>query len=220
MLRNVAVVVVIAGFSGCFTVSASAYDIRIDLGSPNTAPTLDGTWNTIPNAAPPPSLLGTDGVETGIGVNIQAPGSEGFGASWATDKQWVDRHAAADALVAFAPNNIVVTFFDVPAGKYDISMVASVSFFPFSLGDYQIFGQFADSIPNGDDYNASGNDIRMDVLTWNAVSPDVNNQIILTATPAPGNEVRINALQFVPEPGSLLLLIMALAAIGTVRPDR
>ncbi len=81
---------------------------------------------------------------------------------------------------------------------------------PGRIADYTTNGNFADSVPNGDDFDhlTDGWDPG-NYLTWNSVTADSSGQITLVVSEVigfgyiSGTRIRSNAI---PEPGSLVLI--------------
>lgn len=199
------------------TQSLSAGVILIDLGDTGATPTLGGTWNEVAvNGSGAQGLVDTSGAATGATLSWS-----GFGAApgilqdpWSTlDLQWVDPDATTDtfASVGFLTTDTIATISGLASGSYRIDLVAARQSGPTEArtADYQLNGLFADTVPNGDDFNARTDGyIQHSILTWNNASLDTSGDLVLTIDEPISSFGYLTALRIsqVPEPCSLLLL--------------
>jgi hypothetical protein len=181
-----------------------------DAGS-STA-TLGGTWNPVGlGGAAAGTLQDSGGNALGavsIGVsfydNVNANAAVG-GTPWDGNNDWVDAAAVGKTVSVWAAaigNTGTVTISGLkPGANYQLDYVAARSTDngagPPPLGrtaDYAANGLFADSSPDGDDFNAKGDGwIGGSILTWNSVPAGAAGEIVVSATnqgvsPAPGGD--------------------------------
>lgn len=221
-----------------FLVLASLYSpatagvILVDFGTASASPTLGGTWNEL-------AVSGSGSVElddssgtgsgatlswTGFGTGIATQGA------WGADVLWVDADATADTFhtVGSTSTDSIVTIAGLAPGNYSLDLVASRSQGPAEarVSDYRLNGVFADSIPNGDDFNANTDGyIAQSILTWNSVSLDSSGNLVLTIDEPVSSfgyltALRISEANPVPEPSTFLLAGCGLLGLLTTHRKR
>nr|WP_309692226.1 PEP-CTERM sorting domain-containing protein [Armatimonas sp.] len=216
--------------------AALAQTFLVDHGNQSgTTPTFGGTWNTIAGAGSMP----TTGValplvdSTGASGAVTLTYSGTFGsfsaaqASWSfADGHggWVAQNATTDLFGSGVGATTSITFGGlVPGQEYKLDHVAARSGSGSNrVSDYTVFGAFADTSPNGDNFNGNTDGfVGGSILTWNSVMANGSGQITLTGTPTSGSNFSYyTATQLTvvnssaPEPGTLALL--ALGIVGGV----
>ena len=195
--------------------------ILIDYGQEGSAPDLGGHWNTFENPTGA-SLLDSSSAATGInisfGTGIEAVLTQG---TWSFgDTDWIDADATADGFFARTrDSSATVTFSGLDAGstwRFDHVALRNRSA-SARVADYTVNGVFADSTPNGNDFNArtDGWDAGH-YLTWNSVVADQNGQITLVVNVVSSfgylNASRLTKVNAVPEPATII--IWSFGAIG------
>jgi hypothetical protein len=192
--------------------------ILVDFDNTATNPSQGGTWNTIPTPTGSTALFSSSGAATGVAISFSGGWSDGVTdqGSWpAGNVSWVDALATNDFFLftGISATSQTITFSNLTPGvNYRVDWVSARSSSPFSaVGDYSIFGNFANSTPNGDDFNSIINGwTNGSILRWDSVTPNGSNQIVLTASIPAGfqfaytNAVRLEAIA-VPEPSTLLI---------------
>lgn len=212
---------------------ARAQVFLIDHGGQSIhTPTLGGTWNTPssptynPELGVPYALRDATGAASAVTLTYSA-GFEPFPLSlpgWSFgDKEWVAGAATEDFAISEAGVKTSITFGGLtPNQSYRLDHLAAgigSSSDTNRVADYTIFGNFADSTPNGDDFHATRDGFfGGNILTWDDVAANSAGQIVLEATPVNQSQfgyftaTRLTTKNAVPEPGTLALL--ALGIIG------
>lgn len=190
-----------------------AQPILVDYGEAGAAPTLGGVWNTVDSALSGTALVDAAGNATGVVITfggdgwIDAAVDQG---PWPSgDSDWVDGDATADYTFNVGGDTSTVTYSGLTPGQaYRFDHVAARSLGDDRIADYLVNGSFADTTPNGDDFNSlldgwdGGN-----ILTWNSVLADSAGQITLTVTDVQGfGYVTASRIGLVPAPASAALL--------------
>ncbi len=192
--------------------NASSPPILVDFGEGAAAPTLGGVWNTVDFGLSGASVVDALGAPTGVTVN--------FGGSWfdsgvdqgawpAGDTGWVDGDATADYVFNTSGDTSTVTFSGLTPGEaYTLEHVSARSIGATRIADYLVQGNFADSVPNGDDFASltDGWD-GGSILVWNNVIANISGDITLTVTNVQDfGYVNATRLQMVPTPASAAML--------------
>lgn len=206
---------------------AAAQTILIDYDTTAAAPTIGGTWNSIPAPGSTP-LLFSDGSASGVTVSFTGwtDGQDATQGPWpAGNIQWVDQNATIDYFVTASAAQITFSGLNT-ALRYRIDHVAARNITAFgSTAAYTIFGSPGDSSPNGSAFRAKldGWDAGA-ILTWNSVAPNGSGQIVLSVAPvflnfAYAKATRVQVVA-VPEPTTILLFGGAIAGAGLVWRNR
>ena len=102
-----------------------------------------------------------------------------------------------------------VRFEGLTGSRYKLEIVSSRSTDSSNpIADITVNGLFADTLPNGDDYDAhiegfdNGN-----LMIWNNVAP-VSGQISVAVSVQSGRTGFLNAVHLIPEPASMMLLVI------------
>jgi len=179
--------------------------------TPNSAATLGGTWNAVGTGGAPVGTLRDSAGNTVAGLSISPDAffvsnndNTPVSAAWTPSNGWVDGAAVANSISGWAGTAGVTGTVTIsgltPGANYQVDYVAARSTdnsggsppYRGRTGDYQVNGVFADSSPDGDDFNAKEDGfLGGNFLTWNSATADAGGQIGVVATnqgvnPAPG----------------------------------
>ncbi|MEX0776568.1 MAG: PEP-CTERM sorting domain-containing protein [Phycisphaeraceae bacterium] len=206
--------------------------ILVDFNDAGAAATLGGTWNVIaaPNVGPQ-ALVSSANVTEGVTLSSAnwAADSSLSQAPWAADQDWLDADATRDYFffggVAGPLQTATVTIAGlVEGGSYVVALAASKETASTSvprIADYKVNGSFADSTPDGQQFDAYNSGfLGENILTWNSATAGPGGVLTITAsTTTTSRSAWLNALYIsaVPEPASLALLA---AGAVLLRPRR
>jgi hypothetical protein len=203
--------------------SSHASIVQVDL---NDVSSPGATWNTIGSISESGfNLFDTDAVDSGIDltmggdwINSIGTGQAGaFGGDAADDYFWLSMGKTGTILLS-----------NVVAGQYRIELVSSRSIDNGGrIADITVNGVFADSTPNGDDFNSYADGfVNGSLLVWDSVAVTGGSGTI-TITMSIGPEIggypqsgHLNAfsVEAIPEPTSMSLL--ALGGLGLLLKRR
>ena len=126
---------------------------------------------------------------------------------------------ADDFLLLLAGTTGTVRFEGLTGSWYKLEIVSSHSTDSSNpIEDITVNGLFADTIPNGDNYDAHNDGFNSgNLLVWNNVTP-IENQITVTMSVEISRTGFINAIQLIPEPATSMLLVLGGIVILQCRP--
>ncbi len=171
-------------------------------------------WNILINYIAAGSVIDSNGdVVDGVGIvqdGVNGAGSTNGGqyAASGTAADWLDLDAVERyGATSNQTTGGTITINGLTGSAYRVDFVAARSGTGTYVGDYTVNGAWADSDPNGNDFNnqtdgwANGS-----VMTWNSVAP-IGGEIALNGVMVQNFAV-FNAMRLteVPEPASLALL--------------
>lgn len=246
MLSHVSCRTIIA-FGVCAVVTTTslaahaALVVQIDMRSIHSP---GGNWNEIPDSAYNSTTSALTDFSTGLATAASYTGSgwtswRQTSANWtAGTVDWVVDQAGDDMFVTNGTATSVIGGLS-NSSTYQVEVVASFQNNTDVIGDYTIDGSFADTTYTGstaslgDDWN-SGTHGRVpgNWMIWNNVAPTGGAITVTAAHGTLGNVTGISAIRVseieaqtqppassgTPEPGTLLLAVLAMAAFVTVRP--
>ncbi len=219
MQGRVGVLLAMAGASMAF-----GDPILVDYGSSSAgSPDLGGTWNEV-TSTDGQALVDASGAATGVSISFGGDGwivSSNDQGSWPSgDNDWVDALATNDYIFNTADDNSTATFSGLQPGQpYRFEHVAARELGPDRIADYAVNGNFADSTPNGDDFDAlldgwdPGN-----ILLWENAIADGNGEITLSVSEVIGfGYLSASRIELVPAPASVALAGFAFGFAGRRR---
>ncbi len=193
--------------------------ILVDYSDRAANPSLGAVWNTVDLGDPGSALVDSMGAPSGVTIHFAGdPWRESASdqGNWpAGDVGWVDGSVTADNIFNQTGNTSTVTFSGLPPDAiYRIEHLAARAI-GFRIADYLVNGSYADSTPNGDDFDA-----RLDgwvggnILTWNAVAVRPSGEIVLTVTDVQDfGYLNASRLERISEPATTMMLILGLGSL-------
>jgi len=201
----------IAGSIIFMTPTLNAAVIQVDLSANDTSP--GAAWNTIAGDISDAALLDTS--ESATGITLTASGWSSS-SNTANNTNQAGAFDAAFGLAADDNFNVgsgtaTITLSGIAAGSYIFEIASSRSSAGSGnrLADITVGNNFADTTPNGDDFNANSDGfVDGSLLVWNSITANGADDVVIQITAGSGDFGYINAFTIspVPEPSSTALL--------------